>query len=353
VTGANPTTGSDTTNANGEAHFSFTGMHPGVDRVIAFADVDQDKAQDATEPEARTTLTWSNASLALSAPAGSQKLGSTQSVTATLKNAAGNGLSGVTVYFTVSGANSGSGSAKTDSNGTAVFSYAGSHVGTDTIAAYADLDADKIQDASDPTASATLSWSATPTPPATPTAFQPAQPKAGCTYFVITQHNLCAGFQAYWNQFGGLPVYGYPLTEEFVENGKTVQYFERARFEWQPGAWPARYDVLLGLLGNELAQQYGLLGTAPFQRVNASSDANCTYYPQTGHRLCFGFRDFWNAHGGLAIYGYPISEEFTDPATGLTVQYFERQRLEWHPANPPAWQVEGGLLGAQLLPRAQ
>ena len=27
-----------------------------------------------------------------------------------------------------------------------------------------------------------------------------------------------------------------------------VQYFERARFEWHAGAWPERYDVLLGRL---------------------------------------------------------------------------------------------------------
>ncbi len=30
------------------------------------------------------------------------------------------------------------------------------------------------------------------------------------------------------------------------------------------------------------------------------------------------------------------------------MQYFQRQRLEYHPENSPAWQVEGGLLGNQL-----
>lgn len=180
---------------------------------------------------------------------------------------------------------------------------------------------------------------------------QAPPPPVESRYFPQTEHWVSHGFLRYWERFGGLAVFGYPLTEEFTDpaTGHVTQYFERARFEWQPGAWPAHYDVLLGLLGNELAQQQGLRHTPSFQPVNGASDANCTFYPQTGHRLCFGFRDFWNAHGGLAIYGYPISEEFTDPATGLTVQYFERQRLEWHPANPPSWQVEGGLLGAQIL----
>lgn len=97
-----------------------------------------------------------------------------------------------------------------------------------------------------------------------------------------------------------------------------------------------------------MAQQQGLLGTEPFQPVEGGDDANCTFFPETGHRLCFGMRDFWNARGGLAIFGFPISEEFSDSATGFTVQYFERQRLEWHPENPPEWQIVGGLLGSDL-----
>ena len=39
-----------------------------------------------------------------------------------------------------------------------------------------------------------------------------------------------------------------------MEDGRTVQYFERARFEWHPGAWPERWDVLLGCLGAEVLE---------------------------------------------------------------------------------------------------
>ena len=85
-----------------------------------------------------------------------------------------------------------------------------------------------------------------------------SQPKAGCTYFKETQHNLCAGFLAYWQQYGGLAVYGFPITEEFQEKnadtGKTytVQYFQRGRFEWHPGEDPQHFDVMLGRLGAEI-----------------------------------------------------------------------------------------------------
>ncbi len=175
---------------------------------------------------------------------------------------------------------------------------------------------------------------------------------ASTRYFPETGFSISHGFLAYWNKFGELPVFGYPISNEYTDSqtGHVTQYFQRARFEWHPGAFPSHYDVELGLLGRELAEKEGLTGTTPFQRINAGSDAGCDYYDATGHRLCFGFRDYWNANGGLAIFGYPISEEFKDPATGFTVQYFERQRFEYHPENPPAWQVEGGLLGSELKP---
>jgi hypothetical protein len=70
-----------------------------------------------------------------------------------------------------------------------------------------------------------------------------------CVYFAATGQHLCDEFLLYWNTFGGLPIFGYPLSQEFTENGFTVQYFERARFEHQPGVWAERFDVLQGLLG--------------------------------------------------------------------------------------------------------
>lgn len=174
----------------------------------------------------------------------------------------------------------------------------------------------------------------------------PPPPPPEERYFPETGHWLSHGFLRYWERFGGLAVFGYPITDEYVdgETDLVTQYFERARFEWQPGAWPARYDVLLGLLGREVT--IGREGEPPFQPVSARTDANCTFYPQTGHRLCSGFRDYWERNGGLAIFGYPISEEFQE--NGFTVQYFERQRFEYHPENPPQWSVLGGLLGQQV-----
>ena len=79
----------------------------------------------------------------------------------------------------------------------------------------------------------------------------------GCQFCEPTGHNICGRFLKYWQQRGGLTIFGYPITEEMTENGLTVQYFERARFEYHPDNQPP-YDVLLGLLGREaLDQRYG------------------------------------------------------------------------------------------------
>lgn len=81
----------------------------------------------------------------------------------------------------------------------------------------------------------------------------PAAPLAGARYFADTGHNVRGRFLRYWLRNGGLPQFGYPLSEEFAEtledgNSYTVQYFERARFEHHPENRPP-YDVLLGQFG--------------------------------------------------------------------------------------------------------
>ena len=171
-------------------------------------------------------------------------------------------------------------------------------------------------------------------------------------YFPETDQWLAGGFYSYWQRFGGLEIFGYPLTGEYEVDGRTIQYFERARFELHPGSWPERFDVLLGRLGVEAVEDRIGAGEAPFQPVPEGKGTECDYFPETGHHLCGAFRDYWQTHGGLAILGYPISEEFTElnPDDGgeYVVQYFERARFEWHPS-ADGGSVLLGRLGAQEL----
>jgi spore germination protein len=97
--------------------------------------------------------------------------------------------------------------------------------------------------------------------------------------------------------------------------------------------------------------------TAPnpaFAPVAQSPDGpDHRYFPETHHTLHMGFKTFWDMHGGVTIFGLPISEEFQEknPSDGktYTVQYFERNRFEYHPENKGTpYEVELGLLGVQL-----
>lgn len=74
------------------------------------------------------------------------------------------------------------------------------------------------------------------------------------------------------------------------------------------------------------------------------------YFKETGHTLSGKFLDYWQKNGGLAGFGYPITEPFQednmDNNRNLTVQYFERARLELHPENAGTpYEIELGLLG--------
>jgi len=156
---------------------------------------------------------------------------------------------------------------------------------------------------------------------------------------------VAAPFLAYWRTHGGLAILGYPLSREVTEqlaDGKTytVQYFERVRMEYHPEN-AAPDDVLLGQLGRALHPADPPAAPLPGAR----------FFPATGHNLRTGFRDYWEANGGLAQFGYPLTEEFTErlaDGNAYTVQYFERARFEWHPENAdPADRVLLGQLGRQ------
>jgi hypothetical protein len=72
------------------------------------------------------------------------------------------------------------------------------------------------------------------------------------------------------------------------------------------------------------------------------------YYPETGHTVRDPFINYFLSSGGVAQYGYPITEDYVDPTTRMLVQYFHKVRLEWHPGNAEPYKVQLGLLGSEL-----
>ncbi|MBA3945309.1 MAG: hypothetical protein H0X37_12185 [Herpetosiphonaceae bacterium] len=188
---------------------------------------------------------------------------------------------------------------------------------------------------------------------------------------------LSGTFQQFWEQNGGLPVFGFPLTlAALATNPDTdqiyqTQWFERNRFELHPDIVVANRvapGILLGRLGVERLQQ---LGRDWHSEPHAGGpQANCLWFPQTSHNVCDqgfpyngqGFKSYWQTHGlqrpgldayarSLALFGLPLTEPAMETnSSGETVwtQWFERARFEWHPDKPDPFKVLLGRLGAEL-----
>jgi hypothetical protein len=185
---------------------------------------------------------------------------------------------------------------------------------------------------------------------ATAEIYTPPLPASAC--FAETGQCIGGSFLAYWQRNGGLARNGFPLSGEFrqvLEDGReyTVQYFERVRLEYHPENAPP-YDVLLGQFGRRVYQ-----GRAGRDADPPTAPAPGTrYFPETGHNLGGSFGRYWEANGGLAQFGYPLTDELKETLEDggtYTVQYFERARFEYHPENPPPYDVLLGQFGRQVL----
>lgn len=182
--------------------------------------------------------------------------------------------------------------------------------------------------------------------------------------FPETGYCISGRIRQFWEEHGGLPVFGFPITpqqEEMVEGQpRQVQWFERNRLELHPENEPP-YDVLLGRLGVDRLEQQGRNW---FAFPQGQEQAGCLYFEQSRHSLCEPFLSYWQRNGlefdgqpgtsydeSLALFGLPLSEPAEETnASGFTVltQWFERARFEYYPENTPEFQVQLGLLGNEI-----
>jgi len=176
--------------------------------------------------------------------------------------------------------------------------------------------------------------------------YTPAVAQQNVRYFEETGHNVSGEFLEFFDRHGGLAIFGYPLTREFEENGRVVQYFQRARMEKHPEN-PDPYKVQLGLLGEELK---GRDPPIPESEIPQPYHPDKQYFSETGHTVTFSFLSFYRENGGLDVFGYPITEWCIED-TGRIVQYFQRTKMEWYPENPPGQRVQLALLGSAYVER--
>lgn len=174
-------------------------------------------------------------------------------------------------------------------------------------------------------------------------------------YFLESGHTLGGEFRRFWETRGGVERLGFPISEEYQEvnpldgQTRTVQYFERAILELHPEKQGTSDVVMIAPAGRWVTRGREFPRIQPF-----TSTGDNAYFAETGHSLKQAFLRFWLREGGLAQFGYPISEELPEISSSdgkvYTVQYFERARLEWHTteAGTPR-EVQLGLIGKQAL----
>jgi len=177
--------------------------------------------------------------------------------------------------------------------------------------------------------------------------------------FPETGQTVSAPFLSYWQQNGGLPIFGYPIGPAHEGVDYYEQWFERERFELHPENRGTPYETELGRLGIEVLERQG----RDWFTFPKAAPSAAHYMEATGHAIAPEFWQYWSSHGldlgdpgtsmreSLALFGYPISEaQMERGADGqmYLTQWFERARFEYHPGNPAPNQVLLGRLGAEL-----
>jgi hypothetical protein len=180
------------------------------------------------------------------------------------------------------------------------------------------------------------------------TTFAPvSRAQSDARYFPETGHFLQGTFRAYWEQNGGVTLFGYPITEEYIrEDGRVVQWFERARFELIIRDGQAFVEP--GNLGVEITAGRVFPKVPPIPNTESRR-----YIPETQHIVQYGFKTIWERYGEDRIFGFPISEEIDEvleDGQWHTVQYFERARFEYWPERADGDRVLFSNLGRMLAP---
>src|SRR3954467_14865399 len=152
-----------------------------------------------------------------------------------------------------------------------------------------------------------------------------AQAQSNQRCFPETGQCISGRIQEFWEQNGGLAVFGFPITPQRAETTASgtfeSQWFERTRLELHPENSPP-YDVLLGRAGDIRLRQEGRDWFAfPKADPSTASTPGCVYVAQTQHSVCGLFLTAYRSFGlsfpgvsgisveeSLGLFGQPLSE---------------------------------------------
>ncbi len=163
----------------------------------------------------------------------------------------------------------------------------------------------------------------------------------------------------YWRAHGGADVFGVPLEPARFTPSGLEQTFTRARLELRPDLADTAFLVQPAPLGLDYAEvavgtNYAIAAapdseqdTPPYLPPPVPSYAPTVFFEETGYSLTESFLHFWRQHGGVVVFGSPLSDEFetlTADGKRRIVQHFERAIFAYHPEDgsvrlePLGWQ---------------
>jgi hypothetical protein len=162
-----------------------------------------------------------------------------------------------------------------------------------------------------------------------------AQSTPGAEYFAQYGHYVRGEFLEKYNSVpNSRELFGLPISVAFISpsNGKLVQYFEKVRFE-------------LGVNSSVQISNMGKLVRDAIQpNPELENSGGCQEFQETGFEVCNAFLEFFNANGGVAQFGFPISN-IERRSDGQLVQYFQKALLEHRAGLPPGKRIVVADLG--------
>jgi lipoprotein-anchoring transpeptidase ErfK/SrfK len=207
----------------------------------------------------------------------------------------------------------------------------------------------------------TTPWLAPP-PSGPPPGFQNWNPPR-TVYIPETGQSVDGVFLDAWRDWGGIESWGLPLTQEFQEDGRVVQYYDYGRFEYHPDD-PNGVVVHFGDLGRQMrpfmvrrasgsgsaaANEAALTARAwaPMDAESVRPDTESWRFVQeTGHAVAGAFKSFWEASGESGYLGNPLTEPYK--VDGVTYQVFERGKLAQRAGEEPTTVPVGKMMVERL-----
>lgn len=156
--------------------------------------------------------------------------------------------------------------------------------------------------------------------------------------------DITAHYDFYRNE---LPRYGKPilLTEVGINGdiGDTIKAQRYREFALQQP--PSTEAIAFWTTDHTWSESYWIDPTM------AATMAGAECFSETGYCIRGEFATFWHSNGlefgdpgvsyreSLLLHGYPLTDPFVHPHTGLVTQIFERSVMQLHPNNPDPYKV--------------